>query len=331
MCLAESRQRKLEDNDVPKSNGGLTSALFSSGPLKPIKVYDTSVLKCLAAAMLGCILSFGTTIFSLHLPHVLTPSAAKDIYLPAFWSYDPSASHFDNSAWTYGTDYTLMIVMLIVSRLVIHNATNDGDSRRLRLRAACLLNCYAISVAAGGYAHHFFLTLESRNSLIFRLLWTICVGTVTAAGGFMGACASEIARKFNGPYVPEWFWIGFGGFTTAVCIWGFMSFQRPACDIFIAGITQFPPTAYLCYLSVMKLGERIPLNHRWMCVLGFLLNAPLLPLYSLLLKYTDWSLAQVNTLLHCWLCISWTIQGFALKHYANAIVESNSMEKRKQM
>mmetsp|Transcript_8949 Transcript_8949/g.13007 ORF Transcript_8949/g.13007 Transcript_8949/m.13007 type:complete len:331 (+) Transcript_8949:90-1082(+) len=329
MCLSESLARKSEDATFRKSNGVISSSLFCDGPVKPMKVYDTSVLKCLAAAILGCTMSFGTTIFSLHLPHVLTPSAAKEIYLPAFWSYDPLASHFDNSAWTYGTDYTLMIVMFIISRFVHNDPTRNEGSRRLRVRSASLLICYAISVAAGGLAHHFFLTLESRNSLIFRFLWTICVGTVTAAGGFMGACASEIARKSNGPYIPEWFWIGFGGFTTAICIWGFMSFQRPACDIFIAGITQFPPTAYLCYLSLLKLGNKISWNCRSACVFGFLLNVPLLPMYSLLLKYTNWSLAQVNTLLHCWLCISWTIQGVALKYYSDAITETQTIARKK--
>jgi hypothetical protein len=133
----------------------------------------------------------------------------------------------------------------------------------------------------------------------------------------MGACGSQVARTYQSGYtVPDWFWVGFGGCTTAVCVYGFMSFQRPAADIFVAGITQFVPTFYLCGLSLLSLVHRVVPAYRLLCVVGFSMNAPLLPMYALLLQYTNWSLAQVNTLLHCWLCVTWTIQGLALQHYA---------------
>lgn len=37
---------------------------------------------------------------------------------------------------------------------------------------------------------------------------------------------------------PWYVWPFYGTFMTAACAMGYMSFKRPACDIFIAGITQ---------------------------------------------------------------------------------------------
>lgn len=258
---------------------------------------------------IGCALGLVTVIFSLVFPYVLTPTESKAIYQPAFWIYDPETSHFDNTIWTYGTDYVLMIVM---STLVALIGSTPGDDL-LKRRAKGLLLCYAVSVAAGGLAHQFFLTLESRNTIAFRILWTLCVGTVTAAGGFMGACGSQLGRLTGGFYVPEWAWFGFGTFTTIVCMAGYMSFQRPACDIFIAGITQIVPTLYICLLAMLS---RHRLLFRNLCVMGFSLNAPLLPMYAILIYHFGWSLPRINTLLHAWLCLSWTAQGLSLRHFA---------------
>ena len=271
--------------------------------------YSFATTPRLLTLVLGCVLGLVTVIFSLVFPHVLTPKESKAIYQPAFWVYDPETSHFDNTIWTYGTDYVLMVVM---STLIAVIGSTAGDAL-LKRRARGLLLCYAVSVAAGGLAHQFFLTLESRNTLVFRILWTLCVGTVTAAGGFMGACGSQLGRLTGGFYVPEWVWFGFGTFTTVVCMAGYMSFQRPACDIFIAGITQIVPTMYICLLAILS-GHK-PL-YRIMCVMGFSLNAPLLPMYAILIYHFDWSLPRINTLLHAWLCMSWTAQGLALRHFA---------------
>lgn len=324
MCLSDT------------ARNGTTSALESTmrkdqlkvSSAKSVKVYEDSVLNCFIALALGSVTSFGTTVFSLHFPFALTPEAAEAIYRPAFYSYDPLTSHFDNTAWTYGTDYVLAVIMTL---LAYKSLAEKSPAQRLKVRVAGLMILYAVSVTAGGLSHQFYTTVESRNSWGFRLLWTICVGTVTAAGGMMGCCASEVARNFQGFYVPEWFWIGFGTFTTAVCAGGWISFQRPACDIFVAGVTQSPPSFYMMGIVFMKLMGRVKSRAEcWKCLLAFILNAPLLPGYALILQIPSFSLAAVNTLLHCWLCVAWSMQGNSLRYVVREIArEAADSEKNK--
>jgi hypothetical protein len=270
----------------------------------------------------GIVVALGTVVFSQWFPFILTPEAASKTYLPAFYHYDPALSHFDNSAWTFGTDYVLMVVMALLGYSCLTVSTSI-ETRSLRFRSAGLLMCYAISVAAGGWAHQHFTTLESRNTLRFRILWTVCVGAVTAAGGFMGSCAAEVASKFHVfSRVPEALWFGFGLGTTLVCMFGGLSYQRPACDIFVAGTTQSPPTFFLmAVVGATMTREACPISfsYKLVCLVGFIANAPLLPMYSLLVQYTDWSLAAVNTLLHCWLMVAWTKQALSLRHFVVAM------------
>ena len=92
------------------------------------------------------------------------------------------------------------------------------------------------------------------------------------------------------------------------CGLGYISFKRPACDIFIAGITQFPTTFYcLVALGIRKWPSShsnespiglVYLPYRLMYYIGFIGNAPLLPMYPLLVQYSGMSLAGINTLLH---------------------------------
>ena len=131
----------------------------------------------------------------------------------------------------------------------------------------------------------------------------------------MGACGSQLGRLTGGFYIPEWVWVGFGTCTTVVCMAGYMSFQRPACDIFIAGITQILPTLYICLTAIFSQHK---LLIRMLCILGFSLNAPLLPMYSILIHQCGWSLPRINALLHLCLCMSWTAQGVTLRHFAIA-------------
>jgi hypothetical protein len=121
----------------------------------------------------------------------------------------------------------------------------------------------------------------------------------------------------------------------AACALGYMSFKRPACDIFIAGITQFPTTFYcLLALGLRKWPtssspssneeKSSPIGHvrlpyRIMFYIGFIGNAPLLPMYPVLVQYSGMSLAGINTLLHFWLMIMWGMQGISLLHLSNAI------------
>lgn len=311
MCLSDDSRIEAT---IRKDVMGL-APLFKN-PAAGATTVSTTLGTALVALFVGCAVSFVTVVFSLVFPYILTPVESNEIYRAAFYNYDPQMSHFDNTIWTYGTDYALMVVMLILAGSIL---SSTGDEL-LKRRAAGLLLCYALSVAAGGVAHQFFLTLESRNTLIFRLLWTLCVGTVTAAGGFMGACGSQLGRLTGGFYVPEWAWVGFGTFATVVCMAGYMSFQRPACDIFIAGITQLPSTLYICLLAIFSHHKAF---YRNLCVMGFSLNAPLLPMYAILIYHFHWSLPCINTLLHAWLCVSWTSQGLTLRHFATTSQPSN--------
>ena len=95
---------------------------------------------------------------------------------------------------------------------------------------------------------------------------------------------------------------------TVACALGYISFKRPACDIFIAGITQFLPTFYcMAALGLRKWPSKrsnespiglVKVSYRIMYYVGFIGNAPLLPMYPMLVQYSGMSLAGVNTLLH---------------------------------
>ena len=123
----------------------------------------------------------------------------------------------------------------------------------------------------------------------------------------------------------RWFWPAYGTYMAVACGLGHMSYKRPACDIFIAGITQFPTTAY-CVVALAGSrrwpsatcggGDNPPaassspidmvrLPYRVMYYAGFIGNSPLLPMYPLLVQYSGMSLGAINTLLHA--CESLTI------------------------
>jgi len=283
----------------------------------------------------GTIVSIAVVVFSLFFPFVSTPTAARETYQFAFWKYDPELSHFDNTLWTYGTDYFLAVCLLFLgaSIKVTHPSFANAG-----WRSRGLLACYMFSVIAGGLAHQFYTTVEERNTLSFRLLWTVCVGTVAAASGFMGAAGTELLRldhaqnpheTFLVPVIPDWFWVGYACSVTATVAYGGFSCHRPACDIFIAGITQFPSTFYVIGILFCQLRryKRITNTMRIVGCIGFILNAPLLPLYPILVQYTDWSLASVNTLLHSWLLVAWSLQGLCLRHVGNAVIAASSSKR----
>lgn len=274
----------------------------------------------LAAGMLG---------LGLTMPFLSVPEASAKTYEFAFWSYDPALSHFDNSAWTYATDYALAAIMAGLSWTILKTAT-AGNTDRLGVRAASLLILYMISVTMGGICHQNYLTVESRNTFSFRLLWTFCVGTVSLANTSMGLCGTEIVRQFQSerlcsstfdkvPLIPETFWWVYGVCITAFTAWGGMSFQRPACDIFIAGATQTPSTFYIMVVLYLLDYSKVQVSMRLVGIVGFILNAPLLPMYPILIQYTNWSLGSVNTLLHSWLTVAWSMQGYSMLHVIQSL------------
>jgi hypothetical protein len=286
----------------------------------------------LAAGMLGV---------GLWVPFVIVPEASTKTYEFAFWSYDPSVSHFDNSAWTYATDYVLAAIMAGLAFAILKVSTR-ANTDRLCSRASSLLILYMISTTFGGLCHQNYLTVESRNTLSFRLLWTLCVGTVSLANTSMGLCGTEIVRKFQSerlcsskfdkvPLIPETFWWVYGLCITAFTAWGGMSFQRPACDIFIAGATQTPSTFYMMAVLYLLDNPKVEFNRRILGMIGFILNAPLLPMYPMLIQYTDWSLGSVNTLLHFWLTMAWSMQGYSMLHVAQSLTTTTANEKKKNL
>ncbi|KAL3897249.1 MAG: hypothetical protein SGARI_006962, partial [Bacillariaceae sp.] len=187
------------------------------------------------------------SIFALYFPFMLAPHAATETYHTAYYEYNHEKSHFDNTAWTYGTDYALAVIMAVLVASILRYS-RPGTTDKLAQRSASLLGLYGISVTAGAISHHFFTTLESRNTPAFRMLWTICVGTVCLASWSMGMIGTEAIRKFQQhdtqqqratgnstpsllmkvPLVSDAFWMSFGLTVAAVCAVGGLSFQRPA-------------------------------------------------------------------------------------------------------
>jgi len=304
----------------------------------------TSSLK---AFLLVAFISVAIMEFSLWFPFVIpgVASAAVKTYEPAWYKYDVDHTEFDNTAWTYGTDYLLTVVMAVLAiKCLMASAPDDCPKKnraslRLRRYSASLLICYGLSTLAGAWAHQHFTSIDSLNTMRFRVLWYLCVGNVSFASCYMGLIGREVQQVFGVqgvvPLGPWWFWPAYGSYMAAACGLGYISFKRPACDIFIAGITQFPSTFYcLATLGLRKwpssktVGDStskespiglVRLSYRIMFYIGFIGNAPLLPMYPLLVQYSGLSLAGINTILHSWLMIMWGLQGISLLHLCKAM------------
>jgi hypothetical protein len=307
----------------------------------------------------GTIVAVTVAWFSLYFPFVLAPAAAVPTYILAQWEYDSSVSYFDNTIWTYGTDYFLAVCMLLLIGTIPCRVSSSFYRTGYYTRG--LLASYMLSVAAGGLAHQFYTTVASQNTIQFRLLWTVCVGAVAIASGFMGAAATSLScldhphdscnvrcvvllpkrtmcdqpteehgTVWKFPIIPEAFWFAYAIGVVAIVIAGGFSFQRPACDIFVVGITQCPSTLYMMLLLYKGISSQkyttMCYGMRMMGCFGFILNAPLLPLYPILVQYTDWSLGAINTFLHTWLLVAWTCQGLALRHAGSAVVCSEMVQ-----
>jgi hypothetical protein len=307
-------------------------------------------------------------ILAAYIPR-LQSQAGRDTFLHAGFNYDEINTFFDNTFLTYGTDYMITVCMLYAAYKCLF-ATSIGNidgrelksdslgSRDLRISSSLLFLSYGLSVLAGGVAHQFYVKLEDLNSIAFRILWTVCVGCVTAAGGFMGACGSAIYFRLNQSmsqemvrfrmvHIPYSYWIFYGGCMTIWCILGGISYKRPACDIFVAGTTQFVPTVYVVmtvlsvrwpsrgvtkspqlqnHTEVIKLMRQ---GFRLCIIIGFFLNAPLLPMYPLMVQYTSLSLGVVNALLHLNLTFAWGLQAMSVHHFCKRFNLTTENDKRK--
>jgi len=298
----------------------------------------------LSSVLSGVLVGVLFLVFALNFPFMLSGQDVGDkIYQKASFEYDPAISLFDNTIWTYGTDYALATITGGIAFWILNasNQSSSDDHKPLARASATMLFLYAISTGAGAIAHHNFLTVESRNSMTFRLLWTICVGTVFLAPTAMGIIGNECLHIFQArldcppllksmPRVTDIFWVIYGAVGTIACALGFMSFQRPACDIFIAGITQIPCTFYCMAFIFLVEHPSITKGIKIGGLLGFIMNAILLPLYPILVVNLGWSLAATNTLLHSNLCVAWSLQGLTLLKVVKILVEETKDEQHQE-
>lgn len=318
---------------------------LNSGTLhNPFNLYD---MVCITVLPFIC---YSALQFAHLFPHILW-SKAKLYYISAQWKYDNINTLFDNSIGTWGTDYFLAVVMGYGAWkcfLCRKSRYTDG----LRYTSSILFFLYFLSVLSGGIAHQHFKVNE-LDTVLFRVLWYICVVTVAMAGGAMGAVGSKLCKAltdmgvesyFHVFIVPDVFWYGWSAILAYFCAIGELSYHRPACDIFIAGTTQILPTCY-CILAIISrkwdqekkkdmelqlfLKDITPLHRALFCV-SWLLNCPLLPAYPLLL-HQELPEGLINSMLHFNLFCAWGLQCYTVHRFSLAFAnaEKRSLTRKK--
>lgn len=326
------RSGALHKQDARYDDVGVALSSETTAEGAPRNAFMSFVVAFALTAALGATMLEFSLWFPFHIPGVI--AAARKTYVPARYRYDDALTTFDNSPWTYRTDYLLTAVMTVLATRCWRARAPDGDPRRHRLRhnTTALLLCYGISTLAGGLAHQHFTTAAALNGPRFRALWCVCVANVAFASAYMGLIGREVWRVFGATEAallgPWWFWPAYGSYMAAACVLGRLSFQRPACDIFIAGTSQVPSTLY-CVAALARRTrpvagagtgregsstEVVRLPYRILFYAGFVGNFPLLPLYPLLVQYSGMTMAGINTLLHSWLLVTWSMQGISLRH-----------------
>lgn len=325
--LTRSDTHETMVDSIESSTGTSATTTIMNNNVSPTLPEATTLWQ--KANYTGCGVVAGIVIcaFSLLFPLFFFRQAAQKTYLPAAYDYVQEISHFDNTLLTYGTDYMITIAVALQIALFPKIGSRNAITA---WRSKALLGCYAASVFFGGLCHQFYLTCAMRQTWHFRLLWTLCVGFVTLASGFMGAIATDLVRQDQAlglaflPAIPAWFWTGFGATATVAIALGYFSFQRPACDIFVAGVTQFPSTFYLMAMLAFGL-PTFPLNRwdRYQGLIGFIMMSVTLPSYPLAVQYTNLSLGTVNGILHLWLTMAWTAQGITLRRICEALQEAD--------
>ena len=168
----------------------------------------SSLISFFKSFTLATLLSIGFLEFALWFPYVIpgVSSAAIQTYIPAFYTYDKTHTSFDNTNWTYGTDYILTVVMFLLAAKCYYAKSpsnypkgrkKNKDSFKLRVYSASLLLCYGISTLAGGYSHQKFIDIDMLNTTKFRIFWIVCVGNVSFASCYMGLIGREVQRVFG--------------------------------------------------------------------------------------------------------------------------------------
>jgi hypothetical protein len=238
-------------------------------------------------------------------------------YVSAMWQYVPE-SRFDNTWPTYLTDYFLTAMCFTQCWMLLTSAPKTV----LRDRIAGILVLYGVSTLVGGLAHHFYDgNFENLNTMLFRLSWSIVVGTVAAAGALQGLVCTELHRRraqmklrdpiLAVPVFSEQAWTMWGIVLTSMVAGGVFSFIRPAADIFLAGCTQTFPTFYII-ITCLTFRNTVPHRLVGLLVFGHLGNTPLIFIYPWFVQQSGWTLGMVNFMLHCVLAMSWGLQGWAL-------------------
>lgn len=241
----------------------------------------------------------------------------KATYISAMWQYVPE-SRFDNTWPTYLTDYLLTAMCFNQCRVLLTSC----EKSVLRDRIAGILVLYGVSTLVGGLAHQFYDgNFANLNTTLFRLSWSIVVGTVAAAGAFMGSVGTELHRRraqlrmrdplLAIPVFSEQAWMMWGLILTSLVAGGVFSFIRPAADIFLAGCSQTTPTFYLI-MTVLTFRNTAPKRLVGALVFGLLGNCPLIFIYPWFVQQSGWTLGMVNFMLHCVLAMSWGLQGWGL-------------------
>lgn len=260
--------------------------------------------------LLVCFL-LSSFLLSKHLPGQTALFSGPKLYTPANFKYNAADTVFDDTVLTYGTDYALAVIMSVLCWNILSVPRTEINAT-LRSAAAFLVGGFALSTFTGGICHH--LIPYSINTWYWRLMWRICVGSVAASGGALGLCGSEMMPHEN-LKAPAYFWYTYGGFFLGVTWLGYFSMRNPACDLFLTGVSQAGPTIYLACAVLL----RKPRNARDIQVVqflyaGLLSNIILLPGYDLI-NYLQWRDGVCNAFLHTFLCVSWSCQGVALRHF----------------
>lgn len=305
---------------------------------------ETFTTSSLSSAVLhGVLHGVAWVIFALYCPLVLMGrDVVNKIFQHASFRYDPTISVFDNTIWTYGTDYALAVITagFAIWIIMTSDRSDNKTAHRLSRISASLLILYSISFALAGPCHHFLYSVESRNTTLFRTIWTVCVGTVYFAPAVMGMIANECLRIFRGrngcppllknmPRTTDIFWLAYASVGTVAYALGRISYQRPAADIFVAGGTQVPCTFYFMAFLYLVDHSKITNGMKFRGLFGFIMNAFLLPLYPILVLHYGWSLPAVNTFMHTGLCINWSLQGLTLQRMVKVLAEEETQESQK--
>lgn len=156
-------------------------------------------------------LAYGWMLFALALCDFLDTLVGNSpsVYIKAGWEYDVRYAEFDNTAWTWATDYLLVPWMGYVAYKLFalrdHYSTSRPNEAFVEIQDSfsiwsCLLFLLCLtSVLFGGIAHQTQLAPHALvdTPVIFRTLWMLCVGSVTLAVVPIGICATKLHHWYN--------------------------------------------------------------------------------------------------------------------------------------